>query len=243
VLLLLVDELHVARRGRTAPIGRIGVAISKARDDARKRLFDRLPIGGLRRIARKLDRLVHELSRREDSESRRYVGGAKAGWRWAIDARLAKRASRLRAAVDRAGAVYLPERLHEVRIGIKKLRYAVELAGEAAASDRQPELRALKRGQELLGRMHDLQLLIDRVRDEQASLTPANLAVGRDLDTMVEALDEDCRRLHARYMRGRGGLLAVATTLTRGQTPARLRRGLTPTVVPLTTVASARRVS
>jgi len=47
---------------------------------------------------------------------------------------------------------------------------------------REVELRTLRRGQEILGRMHDLQMLIDRVRDVQASLAPPSLAVWRELD-------------------------------------------------------------
>jgi CHAD domain-containing protein len=189
VLMLLVDELHISRRNRSAPIGRVGVAIAKARD------------------------------------------------------------SRLHANIDQAGAVYLPERLHDVRIGVKKLRYAFELAAEAAGAKREGELRMLRRGQEILGRMHDLQMLIDRVRDVQASLAPPSLAVWRELDEVVASLDEDCRRLHARYMRARTALLVLADRLargqgaqkqtpTRGQTPAGSRRGLTATAG-----TSARRVS
>src|ERR1044072_3208226 len=134
VLLLLIDELHLARRGRSAPIARVGVAISKARDDARKHLARRLPGGMLKRLVRKLAKLAAALSRQGDTKrpGARGSGGpprradATSGWRWAIDARVTKRASRLRAAVDAAGAVYLPERLHDVRIAIKELSYAVE---------------------------------------------------------------------------------------------------------------------
>ena len=212
VLLLLIDELHVSRRVRTGPIARVGVAISKQRDDARKRLFHQLPVDELRRTARKLDRLVDEVAKQEDTAGarpRRGTDTAKSGWRWAIDARVAKRASRLRTAIDEAGAVYLPERLHDVRLAIKKMRYALELGADASAR-REPDLRALTRGQEILGRMLDLQMLIDRVRDVQAALTPPSLGVWRDLDAVVESLDDDCRRLHARYMRARVALLAIA---------------------------------
>jgi len=231
VLLMLIDELHVARRSRTAPIARVGVTISKARDDARKRMSRHLPIDDVRRLARRLEKLIDVLASQEQAASPK-SGGAKSGWRWAIEARVAKRASRLRAAVDEAGAVYLPERLHDVRLAVKKLRYAVELAGQAAGGRRESELRVLTRGQEILGRMHDLQMLIDRVRDVQASLAPPSLSVWRDLDSVIESLDEDCRRLHARYMRARAALLAVADRLTRVQASPKA-----------TAAATARRVS
>ena len=218
VLLLLIDELHISRRVGTGPIARVGVAISKSRDDARKRLFHHLPVDDLRRTARKLDRLVHQIAKQETATTRPRPAAdtAKSGWRWALDARVTKRASRLRAAVDEAGAVYLPERLHDVRLAIKKMRYAVELAGDAAGARREQDLRALRRGQEILGRMHDLQMLIDRVRDVQAALTPPSLGVWRGLDAVVESLDDDCRLLHARYMRARVALLAVADRHARG---------------------------
>src|SRR4029077_4908778 len=131
--------------------------------------------------------------------SRRGTDTAKSGWRWAIDARVAKRASRLRAAIDKAGAGYLPERLHDVRLAIKKMRYSLELGADAAGARREPDLRALTRGQEVLGRMLDLQMLIDRVRDVRAALPPPSFGVWRVHDAVVQSLDDDCRRLHARY--------------------------------------------
>ena len=72
-----------------------------------------------------------------------------------------------------------------------------------------PELRTLKRGQDLLGRLHDVQVLIDRVRQLQAALTPPDIAVWCELDALVPSLEDECRRLHARYMRGRAALLAI----------------------------------
>ena len=67
--------------------------------------------------------------------------------------------------------------------------------------------------QDLLGRMHDLQILIDRVRQLQASLAPPSLTVWRDLDALMASLEDECRRLHARYMRLRDTLSAIAATL------------------------------
>jgi CHAD domain-containing protein len=206
VLLLLIDELHVTGRRGSGALGRVGVAVSKARDVARKRLFVHLPIAEMSRLARKLDRIAAELQHAERASSKT----AARSWRWAIDARVARRASRLSAAMADAGALYLPERLHAVRIAVKKLRYAVELSTEAGSETAGADLRMLTRGQELLGRMHDLQVLIDRVRQTQASLTPPSVTVWRDLDALMTSIEDDCRRLHARYMRTRDALGAVA---------------------------------
>lgn len=206
VLLLSIDELHVSRRDRTTALGRVGVAVSKDRDRARKRLAARLPMTEIRRLAKKLDRVVADLRVTDAAASR----AAAKSWRWAVDARVSRRATQLSDAIRSAGAVYLTERLHVVRIALKKLRYALELADEVAGTRGDAELRTLKRGQDLLGRMHDLQMLTERVRQEQASLATPTLAEWRDLDALVVSLENDCRRLHARYMRLRDALAAIA---------------------------------
>lgn len=223
VLMLLIDELHVSRRRHSAALSQVGVSVSKQRDQARKRLFARDPAGALRRVAKRLGRVADDLQ--EQTQPR---GRAPRVWRWAVDARVASRADRLRTAIDEAGTVYLPERLHAVRLALKKLRYALELSTELAtakstAQKTQPDLRTLKRGQDVLGRMHDLQTLIARVREVQASVSPPNVTVWHELDVLVAALDDDCRRLHARYMRARSSLVAIAEKLSarrKGQTAA-----------------------
>ena len=218
VLLLVIDELHESRRDRGAALARVGVRVSKARDHARKRLSARLPVAEMWRLANKLDKVAGELRVAEQASSK----SSTRNWRWAVDARVASRASRLSVAIHDAGAVYLPERLHAVRVALKKLRYAVEVS-ELASGKTGVALRALKRGQDLLGRMHDLQVLIDRGRQVQASLAPPNLTVWRELDALLLSLDDDCRRLHARYMRVRDTLTALTDTLSARSHPAPAR--------------------
>jgi len=213
VLLLLIDEVHVSRRSRSSALGRVGISVAKERDDARKRLSARLPIVGMRRLAQKLDRVADQLRVAEASSSKT----AARNWRLAVDAQVAGRASRLSAAMAEAGAMYLPERLHAVRIAMKKLRYAFELSTELAGARNGAGLNALKRGQDLLGRMHDLQVLLERVRQVQASLTPPSVTVWRDLDALGVSIEDDCRLLHARYMRSRDQIAAIADKLIAPQ--------------------------
>ena len=211
VLLIQIDELHVSGRSGSGGLGRVGVRVSKARDEARKRLSEELPTSDMARLARKLERLGDELAEKERASSK----ASARNWRWAIEARVAKRAARLGAAMSTAGALYLADRLHAVRIAVKRLRYAVELSAEAAGTRGGAEIRLLKRGQDVLGRMHDVQMLIDQVRQTQASLAPPNVTVWRELDKLVASLEDDCRRLHARYMRMRDALAAL--TERRGE--------------------------
>ena len=222
VLLLLVDELHVSRRFHEAALSRMAMTVSKERDRTRKHLSDRLPVDRVTKVAKRLARIIEELREKERGSTH-----DERAWRWAIEASVVRRASRLQAAVDEAGAVYLPGRLHAVRIAVKKLRYALELAAEVQGAKTNPDLRLLKRAQDVLGRMHDRQVLIDRVREEQAALSPPNVAVWRELDGLVAAVEDDCRRLHAHYMRMRSELVALTQKLSaqgRGRTFAPLTR-------------------
>lgn len=211
VLILLIDELHVSRPVHEAALGRARAGVTKEREAARKRLRAQKPSDDMRRVARKLDRVVDDLRRAEGADGHRpRRGSPERSLAWAVDARIANRAARLREAMTHAGAVYLPERLHTVRIAVKKLRYASELRADIRGESRTPLLAMLKRVQGLLGRMHDLQVLIDRVRDLQASLSPPSLAVWREMDALVLELDDMCRRLHARYVRERDLVEAAA---------------------------------
>jgi CHAD domain-containing protein len=193
VLLLLIDELRESRRRHSDALARVAVAVARDRDRSRGRRPKRVPVDDLRRMARKLGDLADDL---EGASPR----AAKAT-RWAVEARVARRAERLAEALRDASAVYLPERLHDVRIAVKKLRYSIELGRSVGTRTDPAALRALKRVQDALGRMRDMQVLIDRVRQVQATLTPPNVAVWRSLDALVASLDDDCRRLHARFMR------------------------------------------
>ena len=122
--------------------------------------------------------------------------------------RAARRAARLETAVDAAGAIYLPVRLHEVRIAVKKLRYALEIARDLSGSRAEARIRTLKKQQELLGRMHDLEVLIARTRGLQAAAV-RDLRLSSDLDELVRRLETEARQLHGHYLAQRRALLEI----------------------------------
>lgn len=182
----------------------------------RQRVFSREARKGrlgpdLHRLAKRLDRLASTLDR----------GSARTrqSWRWALEARVVHRADVLKEAIRAAGPFYLPEHLHVVRIALKKLRYSLELDADAKGT-KLAEAARLRRGQELLGTLHDRQMLIERFREAQATLEPGERRVSRQLDGLIARLEDECRLLHAQYVRQRKGMLELcdrlAPTVTEG---------------------------
>jgi CHAD domain-containing protein len=214
VMLLLIAELHESGRFSEPALRLVRDAARTAREEARAEIPGKSAAESFRRIVRKLDRAARKLDDAEDNQTRR-------AWRWALDARVSRRALALRHAIDKTGSVYLADRLHAARIALKKLRYALELDVESRGVKSTPELRALKRMQEVLGRLHDVQVLVDRVRHVQASLEPPSVSAWRELDVLLTSLEQSCRRLHARYVGERDSLIDICERLGRRGVPAK----------------------
>ena len=130
-----------------------------------------------------------------------------------------QRAKNLRAAIDRAGGIYLADRLHRVRIEAKKLRYALEIQRELARSRSTVGLNRLKHQQDLLGRIHDLEVLIEHTREVQASLPATNRRAMAELNRLIRAVEAETREGHAEYMRGRSGLIQLCDDLSHAGVP------------------------
>jgi CHAD domain-containing protein len=123
--------------------------------------------------------------------------------------RAARRAERLRLAIENAAGIYLPDRLHDVRIAVKKLRYAMELVRELSGSRAAAKLRTLKESQDLLGRIRDLEILIARTRAVQGAPGAPNLKLSAELDRLVRRFENECRQLHGHYMSSRHSLRSI----------------------------------
>lgn len=132
-------------------------------------------------------------------------------WREALAVRVGRRAKRLAAAIDDAGQIYAPDRLHQVRIAVKKLRYALELAAAVRVGSAKPLPAVLKRAQQTLGRLNDLHVIQSRIANVQVD-APARQGAAGGLGAIAGQLEEECRHLHARYIRQAPGLLALART-------------------------------
>lgn len=218
----LIDEFDRSGKHSPAALTTLRHVIARERDAARRRLAVRLPVSKLARLAGRLERAVDPEKLTAATDRAVDARRAKRASLWALDARIARRAGGVREAIEIAGVLYSPERLHNVRIALKKLRYAAELSLEAGRPRLAADVTALKAAQDLLGRLHDYETLGARGRDAQASFPPV-LATWPQLKSLVHALEDECRQMHARYMRDRTRLIAIADRLGADQSAARDR--------------------
>lgn len=231
-----VRELDVA----LASIDRLieGQSTPSALAVALKRQFVQQRAARLETLTRRLDsgRVERLLARLRRLESRLADGAEPRGWASQLAARVSGRASALSSTVADAGALFDSERLHTVRVGAKQLRYALEVVGEARLAATAPLVRSLKETQDILGALHDRDLLLASahalageavVERPEPNPTPAKTGARVKTDALKkEALKADTlkgdtawfdreitaetRRLHARYLRRQTRLVGVA---------------------------------
>ena len=214
--------------GRAIEIVRREVA--SRRQALREELAANAPVGDLKKLLKKLERVGDGGARgkgrgaKEAKGKRHKVGGAnaegtfEAQWRGVLATRVMRRAKNVALALEGAGAVYVPERLHDVRISTKKLRYALEIARDAGVAAAVPLVRTLKGHQERLGHLHDLQVLLKHVRETEGS--PGVGSRVNDLTAYADSLDRECRRLHADFVEHRAELASVVKDIRHQVVPA-----------------------
>jgi CHAD domain-containing protein len=163
----------------------------------------------------KLAAAVERLQRIDVGRLRRSVSRLFEAREWGsrtaslLASRVVRRGTALRAAVEEAGVLYNPEHLHAVRIAAKKLRYTLELAHAFSAGPlARDAVDRLRSAQRVLGRLHDLELFVVRLRAEDRARSESAVAAARDLEQQVH-------RLHADYLKRRAGLLQVTLDCRR----------------------------
>jgi CHAD domain-containing protein len=199
------------------PAGAVSVAIARRTltqnlGDQRRELIKSLEKLDLDRLA---EYRVHGF-RRQIADVRAFVG-VHGDWS-ALRARIRERAKRVRKTIKHAAGVYFPNRLHRTRIAIKKLRYAVEVAEQLRVWHPPHLLGDLRKGQALLGEMHDLQVLSEQIGDLAGSATASEVPAVR------HALEVDIARLHRRYLDRRERLLAASEACAAFAARSRLIR-------------------
>jgi CHAD domain-containing protein len=163
---------------------------------------------GLDRID--LDRLSAEITALAHGLEAR----AATAWRRRLTTRLRQRARAVVRALAALGTLYVPEPLHMARIAIKKLRYTLELAKGATGAPVASDISTLRNAQDLLGGLHDLQILQAHVQ-ALAARAVADRRARRELERIVATFETECRARHAEFLRHRDALAALATRINR----------------------------
>lgn len=194
-----VRELDVAHTVNATSVAdavlraELDAVIAARREGTRLVLIDTWSPARVARLERRLAHVGECLAAADDR-------AARARWHEALGLRLARRADELALRCHLASLVYDSERLHAIRIAAKKLRYVLEIAGELRLAAAARALKTLKRHQDTLGYLHDLDVLAAFA----ATLPAAGVREAQ------QAWAREARALHARHLRGRNALLRVA---------------------------------
>jgi CHAD domain-containing protein len=234
VVLHVLDEFAQTQRVPRPALEEVRLHVIAERDRRRAVMLQRLhkvdPVRLTRRLAN-----VAEALRQSNGQ----------GWRKALAERLVKRADNLRAAMGEAGQIFAPDRLHQVRIAAKKLRYALEIAAESGTRTARRLVTTLKRTQDTLGRLHDLQVLLTHVAAVQTDAAGRRAMPNEGLERLARVLEEECRHLHGRYLSAVPALTEVCELTRASIVPelARPRRTRPPIKMTLGTATVRRRAA
>jgi CHAD domain-containing protein len=230
VTLGLIDELTDRPSVPAAALSEVRAQVIEERERRRQAMLKRLEHVDISKLDRRLNSVKHALM---------HATQAQHGWRAALAARVARRARRLARAIDEAGQVYAAQALHDVRIASKKLRYALEIADESGAAPCKDSVRTLKRVQDTLGRLHDLQVLQHHVAAVGATPRRRRTTPDVALAALSRLVEDECRLLHGRYVAALPSMAAVVETARR-DVPARLTARRSARAVKMTLAARRR---
>lgn len=215
VTLYILDELARRPEIPRSAVEDVRAHVIQERDERRKVMLERLEDVDSEKLVRRIRAVGAALAETANAHA----------WRHTLAARLIKRAKRFTAAVHDAGHIYAPDRLHQVRIAAKKLRYALELAVDGGVAAAKPLVGTLKRVQDTLGRLHDLQVLQHHVAEVQVAPPARRGSLDGGLDALSRALEAECRHLHGTYLGSSVGLLELSEICRTVVAPQLARAG------------------
>jgi CHAD domain-containing protein len=216
VALMVIDEVAAWRPDLTTGTDAIRAAIARDRFAHLVALRDRVSVGRLRKVSRFL---ADAAKRSADTTTAR---PRATGVRHLADG--------LSRTIEHAGVLYAVDRLHNVRIAVKKLRYALELEAELGRPSIDKWLPAIKQVQEILGRVHDLEVVVGYANAIAGGPDTAG-EVRSAVCLILEVLEHETHERHASYLDSRDVLrriIHVACHLGQSRQskplPARARR-------------------
>lgn len=197
VALHTLDDLAAARPADGDAIAFVRTAIEPEREAAVARMEAVLASAAFDRIR---DNAVAAASAFASPAARRTLA-------MALAARMAARADAAGRAVEDTGTVYAPDRLHRARIALKKFRYTLELAQDCGGVRLSGTLRRLKEVQDILGTLHDHDVLAARIRDGAADAADPEQRAA--LVALASHLDQETRERHSEFLTVRPALALV----------------------------------
>jgi CHAD domain-containing protein len=140
-------------------------------------------------------------------------------WRRSIVTETLARRQALCDAIDHAPAVYMPNRVHRVRIATKKLRYTLEVTQATGIRVDRTVMRDLRKIQDLLGRVHD----IDVARRVLQRLEGTEKPIAAEVALLDAVMAAECVALHEKYLARRERIWAACDYCTQVVAAARRR--------------------
>lgn len=213
LLLATLEEDHP--KGRSA-IEVVREAVAHDRTELHAALVKHLDVVTLDKFVKKLTQVARRGKKVQNDRERSTADQHR--WQLVVAARVVRRAKQLRQAVEHAGALYAPDRLHNIRVSAKKLRYALEVGNESKVWRWHSAVQALKAMQDILGQLHDREALLASVRDVQIS--HSNTSTSPALDQLTRVLEEETRHYHAEFVSRRERLLEICASVRQQATEA-----------------------
>jgi len=198
VALELLDELAGQGLVGSAAAGRIRQRIREEQVRQRRRLTGKADRSIRRKIGRDLEDVTDAMT----------VIGTDREWVKELACHVTRRAGRLRRLVGAAGSLYVSERIHAVRIEAKKLRYVFEIASETGEAECLSAVTYLKKVQQVLGRLHDFEVLQGLMRSVERPAEPHQMWF-RQLESFDNEIEGECRRLHSHFVAEQQEILRI----------------------------------
>jgi len=154
---VMLEELDLALTRHAWPPDRVAALHRWLEEERERRRAD---------LSAKLDGVDRSWlrERSETAASKIAAEATPSEWWHALASHVVDRVDVVTAAIDKCGTLYAPDRLHRLRIAIKKLRYAVEFLGDQVRPDVRRALSKLTQAQERFGHLHDVQVLLAQVQ-------------------------------------------------------------------------------